>query len=594
MAEIQNPNQQGGGGRDSNSLLMFSALFLVVFLGLQYFKQKAAPPPPAAQHASSMSAQASAPALSPSSTAPADPAPPDTNAVQASAETPIVVENELYKITFSNRGAQATSWILKKYKDDAGKPLDLVNHEAAADYGYPLSLYTYDEGLRANLAKALYVPSSTSAVTAPGSLSFTYEANGYAVHKTFTFDTSYVVHAQVSATHNGAPIDAKLAWPAGLGDQDTLPQYASGMFDSSVNGKADQVAAKKVSGGATLRGTYDWAGVSDLYFAAVFLPDKPQTADLVTLHNTIDLPRNRKKPDAKEIDKASVLGIALGSTTGTIDTRVFVGPKALGVLSSLHGTDGGPNLEKVVSFGWWAIVSKPLFLLLHFLHDHVISNWGWAILILTLILNVAMLPTRVAMMRSSMKMQRIQPQMDAIKQRYAKYKATDPKRQEMNKEVFDLQKKEGVNMFGGCLPMLIQWPLLFGFYRMLSNVIELRQAHWLWLPDLSAPDPYHILPIFFIISMFAVQYLTPSPGVDPAQQRMMAFTMPAVFGFMTWNIGSGLALYWACSNVLGIVQQMVMNRTSMGRELRAIALKRAAKKSSGSAGGSGKIINARR
>jgi YidC/Oxa1 family membrane protein insertase len=186
-------------------------------------------------------------------------------------------------------------------------------------------------------------------------------------------------------------------------------------------------------------------------------------------------------------------------------------------------------------------------------------------------------------------MQRIQPQMDAIKQRYAKYKATDPKRQEMNKEVFDLQKREGVNMFGGCLPMLLQWPLLFGFYRMLSNVIELRQAHWLWLPDLSAPDPYHILPIFFIISMFLVQYLTPSPGVDPQQQRMMAFTMPAVFGFMTWNIGSGLALYWACSNILGIVQQTVMNQTSLGREMRAIAAKRAAKKN-----GAGRVINARR
>ncbi len=588
MAEIQNPNQQGGG-RDTNSLLMFSALFLVVFLGLQYFRQKSAPPPtPAAQHAANAT-PAPGPAGAPTRSAPALPA-ADAAAVQAAAESSIVVENELYKITLSNRGAQATSWILKKYKDDEGKPLDLVNHAAAAAYGYPLSLYTYDESLTAGLAQALYVPSSTSAISAPGSLTFTYQAAGVSVRKTFAFDHSYVIHAQVSVTRNGVPLDAKLAWPSGLGDQNTLPQYASGMFDSSENGKADQVAAKKVSGGQTLRGAYDWAGISDLYFAAVFLPDKPQSSELVTLHNPIDLPRNRKHPDPKEVDKASVLGIALGSA-GVIDTRLFVGPKALGVLSSLHGTDGGPNLEKVVSFGWWAVVSKPLFLLLNFLHNRVIGNWGWAILILTLILNIAMLPTRVAMMRSSMKMQRIQPQMDAIKQRYAKYKATDPKRQEMNKEVFDLQKREGVNMFGGCLPMLIQWPLLFGFYRMLSNVIELRQAHWLWLPDLSAPDPYHILPIFFIISMFGTQWLTPSPGVDPAQQRMMALTMPAVFGFMTWNIGSGLALYWACSNVLGIVQQVVMNRTTMGRELRALAAKRAARKS-GTSGA--KIINARR
>ncbi len=597
MAEIQNPNQQapGGGGRDTNSLLMFSALFLVVFLGLQYFRAKNAPAP------SPTPVQHSAAATPPAVAAPGTGVPNTAAAstVQAAAEQPIVVENELYRITFSNRGGEATSWILKKYKDnDHIKPLDLVNQAAAKQYGYPLSLYSYDAALRSHLANALYVASAGNEpapahITAPGTLTFTYSAGGLDVTKTFSFDQSYVIHAKVSVTQNGAPLSAQLSWPSGLGDQSTLPQYAGGMVDTLLNDKPEQIAAKKVSGGETLHGQYGWAGISDLYFAAVFLPDHPASTELVTLHNTIDVPRNLTKPNG-ETDKASVLGAAVGDTPGTasgpFETRIFAGPKALGVLTRIRGSDGGPTLEKVVSFGWWSIVSKPLFLLLHWLHDHIVANWGWAILILTLMLNVLMLPTRVMMMRSSLKMQRIQPQMDQIKARYAKYKATDPKRQEMNKEVFDLQKREGVNMFGGCLPMLLQWPLLFGFYRMLSNVIELRQAHWLWLPDLSAPDPYHILPIFFIISMFAVQWLTPSPGVDPQQQRMMALTMPAVFGFMTWNIGSGLALYWACSNVLGIVQQGVMNRTSLGREMRAIAAKRAAKKS----GPGPKTINARR
>ena len=604
MAEIQNPNQQapgGGGGRDTNSLLMFSALFLVVFLGLQYFRSKATPPAAPAQHVSAPATPAND--VSPAAGLAGQHAGQDASPVQAAAEQPIVVENELYRITFSNRGAQVTSWILKKYKDnDHVHPLDLVNQKAAATYGYPLSLYSYDQGLRTRLAKALYVVSTGDApgapapthLTTPGTLTFTYSGGGLNVSKTFSFDQSYVLHAKVSVTQNGAPVSAQLAWPSGLGDQATLPQFAGGMLDTLLNDKPEQIAPKKVSGNETLHGDYGWAGVSDLYFAAVFLPDNPGQTELVTLHNTIDVPRNLKKPEG-ESDRASVLGAAVGTFGPTdaspFETRIFAGPKALGVLSAIRGTGGGPTLEKVVSFGWWSVISKPLFLLLHWLHDHIVANWGWAILILTLMLNVLMLPTRVMMMRSSLKMQRIQPQMDAIKARYAKYKATDPKRQEMNKEVFDLQKKEGVNMFGGCLPMLLQWPLLFGFYRMLSNVIELRQAHWLWLPDLSSPDPYHILPIFFIISMFAVQWLTPSPGVDPQQQRMMALTMPAVFGFMTWNIGSGLALYWACSNVLGIVQQGVMNRTSLGREMRAIAAKRAAKKNGGS---SGKIINARR
>ncbi len=168
--------------------------------------------------------------------------------------------------------------------------------------------------------------------------------------------------------------------------------------------------------------------------------------------------------------------------------------------------------------------------------------------------------------------------MDAIKDRYKKYKATDPKRNEMNVEIMKLQKDNGVNMFGGCIPTLIQMPLLFAFFSMLPKVVELRQAHWFWLPDLSNADPYHILPIVMIVSQFLVQFYTPSPGVDPQQQKMMAFMMPAVSGYMTWNYASGLALYWTIGNLISIIQQSVMNRTSIGREMREIALKRARRK----------------
>jgi YidC/Oxa1 family membrane protein insertase len=572
LAEIRNPNQQGGG-QDSKTILAFTTIFLVMFLGLQFLKPKKPPTPAPEKQQQTATTNTPTPTQTPQVATASD---ASAAAAQAVTETTTVVENELYRITFSNRGAQVTSWILKKYKDDDGKPFDLVNRDAAAKFGYPLSLYTYDEALRGRLQQAMFVASSTGNLTAPGTLSFDYSAGGLTVHKTFKFDSSYLVDAEVTATQNGAPLATSLAWPAGFGDQETLPHYASATLDTAQDGKADQEAIKKVVGGATLHGPFDWAGVSDLYFAAIFLPQSPKDLDLVSLHNTIGIPQNRKKPDPAHIDQASVLGAAMGSAQ-PYSLRIYAGPKSLDVLGSVP-TNGGLTLEKVVNFGWWGVISKPLFLILRFLHEHVIGNWGWAILILTLILNVAMLPTRFQMMRSSLKMQRIQPQMDAIKAKYAKFKTTDPRRQEMNKEVFELQKREGVNMFGGCIPMLIQWPLLFGFYRMLSNVIELRQAHWLWLPDLSAPDPLHILPVFFIVSMFLVQWLTPSPGVDPAQQRMMAFTMPAVFGFMTWNIGSGLALYWAGSNILGIVQQVLMNRTTMGREVREIAARRAAKK----------------
>lgn len=602
MPEIKNPNQQGGGGgQDSKTILIFTGLFLVVLLGMQYFRAKNAPPPEQQQHqqqqqapananTSATTQQTPAPASIPAAAQPAasQPAAAQTPEVVAPTESTTVVENELYRITFTNRGAQVTSWILKKYKDNDGKPLDLVNQNAAKKYGYPLSLYSYDASLRTKLENALYVPSATGNLTTPGTLSFKYSSGGVEVEKTFSFDASYVIGAKVSVSQNGSPLQALLAWPAGFGDQTTLQDYGSSAsaINTTQDSKVDQTAYKKVSNGATLRGPFDWAGVSDLYFAAIFLPNTPDNATLVTLHNTLAIPKDAKHPDPAQVDHVSVLGAAMGDTNGPLDVRMFVGPKALNVLQSIHGVSG-PSLEKVVNFGWFGLVAKPLFIMMRFLYEHVVPNWGWAILLLTLVLNLAMLPTRIQTMKSSLKMQRIKPQMDAIKAKYGKFKATDPRKQDMQKEMFALQKAEGVNMFGGCLPMLVSYPLLYGFYRVLENVIELRQAHWLWLHDLSAPDPLYILPIFVIVSMFLMQYITPSPGMDPAQQKMMAFAMPAFFGFMMLHYGAGLSLYWAGSNFISMGQQMVINRTSMGKEMRAIALKHAAKKK-------GNVVNARR
>jgi YidC/Oxa1 family membrane protein insertase len=203
--------------------------------------------------------------------------------------------------------------------------------------------------------------------------------------------------------------------------------------------------------------------------------------------------------------------------------------------------------------------------------------------ILTLLVNILLLPLRIKTMQSGLKMQRIQPQMNAIKEKYKKYKATDPKRNEMNMEIMKLQKDNGVSMFGGCIPTLIQFPLLIAFFSMLPKVVELRQAHWFWLPDLSARDPYYILPIIMVLSQFLVQFYTPSPGVDPQQQKMMAFMMPAITGYFVLSYASGLGLYWAVGNFINIIQQAVMNRTSLGREMREIAAKRARRKAGVSA-----------
>jgi YidC/Oxa1 family membrane protein insertase len=600
LAEFSNPNQQGG--QDNRSLVAMMVVLVAVFFGLQFYRAKTNPqtaspsaPPIAAPQTPARPAGAMPPAATGAAVQPASqPVPADKAAapmvplVQASGETVSVVENELYRIQFTNRGAQVTSWILKRFKDSDGKPLDLVHQQAAKQFGYPLSLYTYDPAVMGGLNHALFVASPPGQFTAPATLTFRYSNGDVQATKTFSFDETYLLHADVAVTRGGAPVRALLSWPGGFGDQDNANAYAGSQLDDYRDGNDQHLEPKKVSGGETLNGPFDWVGVSDPFFAAVFLPDSPATATVATLHSELDVAKTIRRTGigsgspAKGAIEVPILGAALGDTSGRTATRIFVGPKAIKVLKAVHAADSKVTLEPMLSFGFWGPVGKYLFLALQFIQAHIVSNWpgswGWAIILLAVFINILTLPFKIQTMKSALKMQRIQPQMDAIKERYKKYKATDPKRGEMNAEIMQLQKDNGVNMFGGCIPMLVTFPLLIAFVSMLGKVVELRQAHWFWLPDLQASDPYHILPIFMVGSMFLIQFYTPSPGVDPQQQKMMAFMMPLVSGYWTWNYASGLALYWAVGNLIGVAQQGIMNRTSMGREMREIAAKRARRK----------------
>src|SRR5579859_8183654 len=232
------------------------------------------------------------------------------------------------------------------------------------------------------------------------------------------------------------------------------------------------------------------------------MPDSPKDAVLVTLHQAVDVPRNLDKPNESEKDKASVLGVAVGDGNGVTRERLFLGPKAVNLLESTPAQASGPDLRGILDFGTFGFISKPLFLWLKWTHEHMIPNWGWAIAFLTLVITMALLPLRVSSMKSSLKMAKIQPQIKAITEKYKRYSITDPRRADMQKEMSELYKREGVNPVGGCFPMLLQMPFLFAFYSMLSNAYEMRQAHWLWISDLSSTDPYHLLPIFVVVSMF--------------------------------------------------------------------------------------------
>ena len=510
--------------------------------------------------------------------------PPQVPTKQASSEQETVVDTDLYRITFTNRGAQVKSWILKKYKHDVGsdKPLELVHEDAAKQYGYPLSLWTWDEGLRNKLNSALYVGNQQGTLRAGSAVSFEYSDSSLVVRKTFSFDETYVVRVETSVQQNGGGVAALVAWPAGFGDQTIAPTYANALVDYEYQDSVERINVRKISSGNTVKTPMQWMGATDQYFAAVFLPDDPQSAALVELSNTIKIPKDLEKPDPNQTIDVPAVGMAAGSMKPVTSGRFFVGPKALKVLDSVHAvpvSGNSPDLEKLVDFGRvFGWIARPLFKWLEWTHDNWLAKstggWGWSIVILTVIITVAVAPLRVTSMKSALKMQKVQPQLKAIQEKYKKYKISDPRRQDMNKEMGELYKREGINPAGGCLPLLLQMPFLIAFYSMLGVAIELRHAPWLWVKDLSGPDPWHVLPILIIVSMFWLQKMTPQGGMDPMQQKMMSFMMPVMLGVMSWSLAAGLSVYWLFSQLLSIIQQYWINNTEFGREMRDAMNKR--------------------
>ncbi len=578
MAEIKNPQQEPGGER--KLLLIFALTFIMIVIGQTVFFKNLPKKQDDNKNQQTTSAPATSTPAAPQTAVAATPAAPKT----AQAETETVVENAVSRIVFTNRGAQVKSWVLKNYKDDKGQPLELVNQEAAKQFGYPLSFFTYDQATTNKLNSAMYVASATGTLQIPGELTFEFSDGDVAAKKTLRFSDGYVVGIETSVTRGGANVTALPAWPSGFGDDVQPTSYALQAIGYENQGTVERQTGKKIIGGNTLRGPFNWAGAEDQYFAALFLPENPPAASMVTLHNPLKIPADLEKPDPNKTQTVDVVGAAVGDLSGPTVTRLFVGPKALHILEAVKtntapGQQNGPDLARVVDFGkYLGFIAKPLFLWLRWTHDHWVPNWGWSIIILTVIINLVLLPLRLSSMKSALKMQKIQPQMKAIQEKYKKYKMNDPKRAEMNTEMAALYKQHSVNPVGGCLPLLIQMPFLIAFYGMLAVAIELRQANWFWLHDLSGPDHLYIIPVLIVVSTILMQRMTPQAGMDPAQQKMMTIMMPAFLGWISLRYASGLGLYWIVGNIIGFAQQFIMNRTELGREIAAVRAKQAHKR----------------
>jgi YidC/Oxa1 family membrane protein insertase len=593
LSEFQNPQNQPGG-IDKRVMIIFAMTMLVLVLAQQYMVKPQPPSNP--QTAKNAPAAASNPGAAPeasgarsaiasgAASAAASGATQPVPALQAASEKTTVVENDLYRITFTNRGGLVKSWILKKYTDNKGQELDLVQQQAAAQYGYPLSLWCGDGPLRERLNGALYV-ASESVASANGNdsakdLSFEYADGDLAVKKEFHFDRSYAVGVKTSVRRGGSYVTALPAWPAGFGDATGLPSYAEQRLDYVATGedvkrlKLDKKGSA-ISGGRVDTGNFQWVGASDAYFGAVFLPAEPQNASFAELRNAIEIARDPANSQGEKA-KAEVLGIAAGTLNAPSSVRLFAGPKAVDVLETVHSADG-TDLHGTLDFGIFGFIGRPLFAWVRWTQQHWTSNWGWTIILVTVMINVALLPLRITQIKSSMKMQKVAPQMQQIQEKFKKFKLDDPRRADMQKEVAALYKEHGVNPVGGCLPVIIQMPFLFAFYTMLRNAIELRHAGWFYLTDLSAPDHWHVIPIATVVLMMAMQRMMPAAGMSKEQQKMMNMMTPIMFAMFTWSVASGLGLYIITGTVVQIIQQSIMNQTEMGREMRALAEKRALK-----------------
>jgi YidC/Oxa1 family membrane protein insertase len=532
-------------------LALYQAYFAPPVPAPQQAAQVATPPPatPPASTAPAASAGASAP------TAAAPTAPAAAAIVSDAAARDIAVETSTVSAVFSSQGAVLKSWKLKQYLN-AGHPLELIPQNLPDQFPKPLSVAVDDPAVSAKLRAALFKPSadSLSLGAAGGTLEFEYQEAGLVARKKFQFQPdgrAYLVIVDASVDVGGKPQPVTVEWGPGLGlGYDVEGAQAFPIRAIQLRDKVERLAVSDVETQGRYEAPLRFAGVEDQYFLTAVLPQfqrpAPQTVRVdyqPVSHPLLNDPQNRIRK----------LIAYSARTPGPASLAFFMGPKELDVLRAID-----PQLTGAIDFGIFRFLVVPLLQALKWVNGFL-GNWGWSIVVLTILINLLIFPLRHRSMVSMRKMQSIQPEVKAIQERYAKYKITDPERQKMNQEMMALYKQRGVNPASGCVPMLLTMPVLFAFYAMLSAAIEVRGAHFFgWITDLSLMDPYYVTPILMGGTMFWQQKMMPTTA-DPVQQKMFLL-MPIIFTAMFLWAPSGLVVYWFVSNLLAIGQQYLTNR----------------------------------
>ncbi len=550
---------------------MEKRVFLAILLSFAVLAIYQSVFPPVRPTPAAIDQPASAPqqAAAPAPAAPAPVAPTAAPIVADATAREVVVETDAVRAVFSTAGATLVSWQLKNYLEN-GEPLELLPTDIPAEVPRAFDISTNDPALSRTLATALYRPSADGLTlgSAPGQLAFDYrDESGLNVRKTFYFQPEgrpYVLKVEAAVDQGGAsrPVTVSSGAVVGTGQEDGGFYHVSVRAVQEIDGDADHLSADDLSEQARYEGTFAFAGVDNQYFLVAVLPgNEPVRLD----YTAIPLPAL----PGTTADGRGLMNFDV-SVPGSFALPYYLGPKEFSTLREAR-----TELVRAIDFGFLAPIVVVLLQALKWVHGFV-GNWGWAIVVLTLIINIIIFPLRHRSMVSMKKMQALQPQVKAIQERYAKYKVTDPERQKMNQEMMGLYREKGVNPVAGCVPMLLTLPVLFAFYSLLSAAIELRGAPFFgWITDLSRHDPLYITPVLMGVSMLVQQRMMPTTA-DPIQQKVFLL-MPVIFTVSFLWAPSGLVVYWFVSNILAIGQQTLTNRM-IGATAPAVANSAAARR----------------
>lgn len=469
-----------------------------------------------------------------------------------SAERDIVIDSSLFRAVWSNRGAVLKSWRLKEHLDANDEPLELISNRTADLKQYPFLLNTDDPDFNRLINAALYTVSKADLRLQDGQkeeVRFEYaQEDGTKIEKIFVFTGgTYAFDIEINVWKNGMKVEPRLIWGPGLGNITQTSRANRMGIQSGISvlsaGRVYHADTKKYKPETSAFNFVNWAAFVDQYFAAMFFTS-PQNSFAQLIKEDIQI-------ESQETATPQVISYYFLSVTNP--EKAYIGPKEFDRMVAL-----GNGAKGIIRYGLFGFISEILFRAMKAVHT-AIPNWGLCIIIITILVKIIFFPLTYSSTRSMAKMQELQPKIKALRSKYKKAKQDIAQRRKLNEETMKLYKEHGVNPAGGCLPMLIQLPIFWGFFRMLMVSIEFRHSPFiLWIKDLSVHDPIYVTPILMGITQYISQKMTPT-SADPSQQRMMLI-MPVIMTIFFMNFSSGLVLYWLTNNVLQIAQQYIMNR----------------------------------